>query len=436
LSTANATAKGETVQLMKRMGVKGHPYDPLPPDQHRWQRGAGEAPLHRVWSWMVEHTVGFHARREYAVNSEGRELHMEHMAKDLEIELANCYRVWKEGVEKGLWRNGEGAHKRKLYLCGSVRPKPALGDSPDNNAENCLRRQFQPYIWKQIKDWPRDRLETFAAEEKAEQKLDEDLRADFDAARRSLITQRQDTRYQRWGIKKIREEHRPKDDARAAEREARQHRVAEVLLPAIEPLFSQLAEQLSAQTIFESAHTPENGLRKPEMEADADNLTLLTQNLPEEPREARGATAGFRNGTTHAPKPSQEGQKRWHKYLPADGAPVFTTPESRKARDFMFEQLSAIQRAFRHADLSKEAVSVHRPNDVLLVYRLLTIIGIGNELSFCVDVAAKFKGLDRNSLAKLPSRSPGEPTGPRSFGLLLEWACDFRERAQAAGGGR
>jgi hypothetical protein len=51
---------------------------------------------------------------------------------------------------------------------------------------------------------------------------------------------------------------------------------------------------------------------------------------------------------------------------------------------------------------------------------------------FILSVASKFKGLDHNALAKLPSRAPGTDSGPRSLGLILAWAKDYGRRLSEA----
>lgn len=97
-----------TVALMKRMGSKNG-YSPIPPPHHQWQRRKGNPPLYRIWSWLCDHTILWGHRSEYAVNKDGQELHIEHIAKDLAMDEGNVRRDWKEGVERGLWRNGTKA---------------------------------------------------------------------------------------------------------------------------------------------------------------------------------------------------------------------------------------------------------------------------------------------------------------------------------------
>ena len=78
------------------------------------------------------HTMHWGHRTAYATDNRtdrgaGKELHIEHIAADLKdlegkpMEIANCYRVWRRGVERGLWRNGTAEEgQRRLYLTGKV----------------------------------------------------------------------------------------------------------------------------------------------------------------------------------------------------------------------------------------------------------------------------------------------------------------------------
>jgi hypothetical protein len=106
---------------MSKMGSSG--FTPLPPVQHKWQDDPRQAPLHRIWSWMVGHTCAFGHMSPYAVSSEGHELHLENAAEDLRMDVANTRRAWRKGLSLGLWRNGtkeEGV--RRLYFLGKLKP--------------------------------------------------------------------------------------------------------------------------------------------------------------------------------------------------------------------------------------------------------------------------------------------------------------------------
>ncbi len=245
---------------MRRMGVKGHPFDPMPPDQHKWQRAKGEDPLHRLWSWMTGHTVAFHHRSEYAVNDEGRELHLEHASKDLDMDLAQVYRVWNEGVSKGLWRNGtkeEG--KRKLYLCGSVKPKPAPESAEDQNPKIDCTVNFPAQIRNIIKDWPKEQREKLAADIARVRAVQPDLTAVAVAAVRTLIALEEDKVYEGYGVKVIHQEHK-KNGETADDVQARRARV-QPLLPGLELIVQSISGSVqngNSEVYNESVHA-QNG---------------------------------------------------------------------------------------------------------------------------------------------------------------------------------
>jgi hypothetical protein len=115
--SAPTRAPDPNYELAKAMGSK-RGYDPMPPDQHEWQRAEGEPPLYRLWSWMCGHTIRKGHRSTYATEEGSlKPRTLVHAAKDLGMELNQVSRLWKWGEEKGLWHKNGG---RELYLNGSV----------------------------------------------------------------------------------------------------------------------------------------------------------------------------------------------------------------------------------------------------------------------------------------------------------------------------
>jgi hypothetical protein len=90
-----------------------------------------------------------------------------------------------------------------------------------------------------------------------------------------------------------------------------------------------------------------------------------------------------------------------------------------------------MQTTYAHTDFSAEKVSRENAGDQKTISLIVQTIK-RDITGFCIFVAAKFKGLDRNALAKLPARPPGSPQGPRSLGLLYMWAQDYARRFQVA----
>src|SRR5665811_1295938 len=143
----------ENMELMKAIGSK-EGYNPMPPSQHLWQMAKDQPQLMRMWSGMTFHTLHQGQRSPFAVkvvNGRQMELHMEHMAADLEVDEANAYHVWKQGEELGLWANvpfGSKPEKvrglRRLYFRGDVpAPKAVEKDKGRTKGDdNCMSIQF------------------------------------------------------------------------------------------------------------------------------------------------------------------------------------------------------------------------------------------------------------------------------------------------------
>jgi hypothetical protein len=293
-------------QLMKRMGAPS--FNPMPPDQHRWPQAPGEQPLYRMWSCLCDHTINYGFRSEYAVDANFKALTIEEIAAILGMDEGNARRTWREGVRRGIWRNGTKAEgEQRLYLCGRVEAQenpdipdePGEPDDPEDSEESGEEKTkqkvcadlFPPYISKQIKKLglSKAQISELWREEQQDIKFENLIRADFDATRRTIFAQRKDSRYQRYGLKNIREKHEPEDPATAAERKARQARV-KLLIPLVAPVveksaqtffdFARTDENESAQTAENSLRTEEIGLRKAER-ADATLLYSETEKSPE-----------------------------------------------------------------------------------------------------------------------------------------------------------
>jgi len=95
------------VTLMKAMGVKK--YDPMPTDQHQWQRAKGFEMVHRIWSVLCARSI--QARlignrlvvTPYATEEDGvAPLTLVALAKLLgEEDGGNVRQAWKRGEELG-----------------------------------------------------------------------------------------------------------------------------------------------------------------------------------------------------------------------------------------------------------------------------------------------------------------------------------------------
>jgi hypothetical protein len=422
--------------LMKRMGSKKG-FDPMPPDQHSWQMSKGEPPLHRIWSWLCAHTIHWGHRNEYAVSVHGEELHIEHLAKDLEMDERNAGMYWREGIEKGLWRYGTKAEgRRKLFLCGRVTAKEAPSSDQDHPDENVCTNVLSPYILKQIKELAPERQQQFWQEYGAAQRLRKDVQAELIAASRLIFDQDDDNRFLAYGIKKIRQEHARKS-AIPEEVEARRRRIEEIA-PVV---------RTYVHTCAAAVQTNGNGSYNAALDSAQTGATLLPQRpLREDQSSGAGGHSKASPQASRTP-PVDRRESPNQLPVPEKGKPLEekTGPEvgekDREAYELLFSEIARMQTSFPHTDFASERIDRQNRGDQVTVRNILHAIGgHANTVEFLLSCAGKFRGLDRNALGKLPARPPGSPTGPRSLGLIYDWAKDFgrargipqRDRAKGA----
>jgi len=404
----------------------------MPPAQHAWQRGEENPELLRLWSWMCNKTIHWQHRNEYAINELGEELHLEHAARDLGMDPANVYRAWRDGAARGLWRNGskEEGGRRRLYLCGDVRPSEKGEDKEKIVCADNFPSNLPPYIKRQIAKLDPAAQKEFLDGETFDTKLRDLLRADFDAAQRLFIAQRQDTRFQKFGIKKIREKHHPRNAP--AEVQARRDERIQMLLPVLEPLAERYVAlpEMSAHTIKTSAQSSNIDVRTQSAQAVSDKRSLLSRDPSEGVPEsrARGLSSAPRRPAASLPNDG----KKSDGYLPTQQALPKLTGEDEDAENLLWNEVRNMQEAYPHTGFSSELLNRETRRDQFFIRGLLNTVGAANVYQFVLWVAGKFKGIDRNGLAKLEPRAPGYKHGPRSLGLLATWASEYKEKLDEA----
>lgn len=394
MSGAAKSPDQQTVSgLMKRMGSKSG-YDPLPPTQHKWQACRWNPPLNRMWSWMVRNTVGWGHRCEYAVNKEHQELHLEHLAQDLEMDISNARKVWDAGVEMGLWRNGDKAEgKRKLYLSGEV-PLEGIEQAGEENKKKGLYKPFPDYVLKKISKLPEDKQRLFWKEYDRDEALRKRAIAEVVAGVRNMFVEREDSRFDRYGVKKRREELGAKQGT-AAQVEERKRRL-NALRPTLELIVDELVPEVEAKL--------ENGAKKrvptPAAPADAPDAPLVSK-----------------------PRGRADSQRKALGSLPE------LSGMQRDAEAMLFEQIERMQTAYPHTDFSDEKIDRAKSGDRVTVRLILETVGAENVPAFLVQCAMKFRGVgEGNALGKKPARAPGSTHGPRSLGLIVYWARDYAKK--------
>lgn len=160
---ATARADAPNLDLMRKMGSqKG--YDPMPPDQHQWQRAKHEPLIHRIWSVLCAHTIrarepqpGQIVRTPYATKDDGKTPFMSpDLVTELDEDRGNVRRAWIIGEKKGLWRRDE---KGRLWLNGSVTEKQVTeaNERRKSDVYDCMTR----LDLLKLKRLPKERQEEF-----------------------------------------------------------------------------------------------------------------------------------------------------------------------------------------------------------------------------------------------------------------------------------
>jgi hypothetical protein len=162
------------------------------------------------------------------------------------------------------------------------------------------------------------------------------------------------------------------------------------------------------------------------LDAVQPHLTLLSRSGD---MEIKKRAASRSTSKPHRPpqKPSSDvGGK-----TPEPATPAAAIPQDDPDIEAMFLQVEKMQTTYPHTDFSAEKVSRENAGDRKTIALIVQTVQ-RDVYGFCAFVAAQFKGLDKNAIAKLPARPPGSPQGPRSLGLILQWAKDYHAKQAAA----
>lgn len=406
---SNKTPRSEyqTVNdLMKELGSPDG-FDPLPPGQHRWHMDReGTTPIQRMWAWMVKHTVHWGHRTAYAAIRDGnkiRELHMEHCAKDLNMDLGNAYRVWKQGKDRGLWRNGTEKEERRMYLCGRV-PRQSAEQPASKSAG-----EWPPYITRAIQDWPQKRVELLRHQLDREATLERIAQAEVITANRCVFRDRIDAILQEFGIVPRRQEH-GKNGETAEAAAARQARLA-ALRPTVEKFVQTVADVVQCQNPDIVQHSVSL------LCSESKNQSVISRSVGPSAR-SRGVKA------------SAVDRRKKIDQLPAPQTITPLSDQEKRAEDLLFSEIGHMQKheAFQHMEFTHEQINPQRGSDQLFCHRVVAAVGPDCMEQFLRRVWVQLEHLDRNALGKLPGRAPA----PRSLGLILQWAVEYGKKIDEA----
>jgi hypothetical protein len=187
-------------------------------------------------------------------------------------------------------------------------------------------------------------------------------------------------------------------------------------------IFEQAKEVRTAflEVIRNARHTETAGYKK--IEFTLDDLIVQTPQTSEPMHRAPSPTEKEPSAPT-----------AWQ-ISPTPTLPVEEDGESRI--DQLFEAVTRMQAAYPRTEFGSQPISRDNSGDRKFLRMLEGALQGSEVLGFELHVAAQFKGLGRDALANLPPRSPDRPRGPRSLGLLIEWAKDYaRGRARGTGTG-
>ena len=136
-------------------------------------------------------------------------------------------------------------------------------------------------------------------------------------------------------------------------------------------------------------------------------------------------------------------QKR--KQAPAQSSVEEGMQAKTQAVDYLFEQIRHMQESYPKTPFAKPLIDRNDAGDVGLVNRILKEIGARHDghyneqrlVGYMLHVSAQFKGWTLGG-GRRAERFPGSPEGPKSLGLLVNWARDYarivRETEYGAGG--
>lgn len=273
-SQESVSSHQQNMRLMEQMGASS--YDPMPPDQHGWLlKQPYVSNEMRLWSLMLRSTVAFapgRPRSPYAVDENGEELHIQHMARILDEHESNTRKSWNRLEARGLVRKGTPSEgKKRLYLCGKVceinnldeflaglgvsqeSPQMGVPESPQMGVPNSIILQISPYLRRHVERLPDEQKQAFWERWKDKEDREKRIVADVMMAARELIEQEEDSIFSEFQIPKIRQE-QIHDVKRAAEKTERKKR--------LQPLVQSLKDFVQTSFAFtekESAQCTESG---------------------------------------------------------------------------------------------------------------------------------------------------------------------------------
>lgn len=305
---------------------------PIPPAQYLSYQDKRYPPKFRLWSFLLECSIAPGRRHGFATIHD-IPVTLGTAAKVLQIDHANTCRAWRElENEHRAFKAGHTREEKGDYLWVS-------GDFklPREKRAPAATDAYPAYYQKQIDTMRPDLRDQFLQEDAADQKLRDAVIADAVAAARFTFDQRQNSRFQRYGVKLIREKHRA---ARGKETEkAERDRRVGLLLPVIEKFVQTIEPPCHVQTSSDSVQTttpePETPATRTAPEGNSLAPAVLSSN-PEKERVNRGYVG--RGERTYLPTPAVKAEELRAMLNRTLAQKLKTTPTSRLTSS-IFEKL-------------------------------------------------------------------------------------------------
>jgi hypothetical protein len=194
--------------LMRDLGATR--WDPTPIDQHDFFLDdiPGESSLQRALAWMRAHTLRRGRWKAYAVDEKGNELHIEHLAADLDWKVKWAQQVWRLGEAYGLFRR-EKQNGARLYLNGKVTRRTSHSQSdgcrgPSRCTTASSRLVLPRYVQRQLAKLDPNRHCDFLDRIQIERQRGRQMVRDAMADVRAIVDQREESLFAEFGLYRMR----------------------------------------------------------------------------------------------------------------------------------------------------------------------------------------------------------------------------------------
>ena len=212
------------------------------------------------------------------------------------------------------------------------------------------------------------------------------------------------------------------------------------LIPVIDPALGPVPEKVSRRREFAAfveewrvAHSADFQ----ELEVARSTVSrirkVILSDYKKSREQAKKAAASLLEIARQAPDPAgsqsltpfQEDQRR-HQKLQQPKTKSEKEVKQFDAHSYLFGEIARMQKAYPKSAFASDPIEADKPEHQALVRTILKRLGGENEeyvMGYVVWVAAAFKGLGGGSMAR--ERAPGRVGGPKSLGLLVNWAEDY-----------